>query len=113
LHAVKPAPVPLLMTVADCALDGGELAGQIERYQQLAGAVTDVQQRGLSLSVRFDCTLDAQLLRETLTVERGCCSFLTIDYEPADLTLWISTDPAHGDVIAALAQALTGPAAAG
>ncbi|HWD68567.1 MAG TPA: hypothetical protein VG293_00140 [Solirubrobacteraceae bacterium] len=65
------------------------------------------------LSLRFDCTLGAQLLRETLAVERGCCSFLTIDYEPADLTLWISTDSAHGDVIAALAQALTGSAAAG
>ena len=107
MRAVSRPPVPLPMAVSGCDLDDRELARQLERYRQLAGSATAVTRRGPTLRVTFDAGVDAQLLDETIAIEQRCCSFLTIDYLPSELTLSISTDAAHSDVLAVLTAALT------
>jgi hypothetical protein len=43
----------------------------------------------------------------TLAIERGCCSFLTVDYDASQRVLAIATDPEHDDALSALLSAVT------
>ena len=80
-------PLPLPMAPAGCELDAGALGEQLERYRGLGATATGVTRDGAVARVEFDVSLDAQLLERTLEVERGCCSFLTLDYDADTRTL--------------------------
>ena len=46
-------------------------------------------------------------MEQTLAIERGCCSFFTLDYDPSRRLLAIATDTEHNDALSVLLTALT------
>ena len=63
------------------------------------------------LVVRFADSVPVGLLEHTLEVERGCCAFLRIAYDPGDRRLTIATANVDQDTtLAALFSALTATA---
>ncbi len=103
----------LPMAPAGCALDDGSLTVQLDRYRRLGTTAAGIAQRELELEVWFDAGVDLDLLRETIAIERQCCSFFTLAYDLSDRRLSISVDgPDRLDALRALLTALHGPATA-
>jgi hypothetical protein len=94
--------------IADCKLDLKGLQEQRERYRRLASALERTERRPGELTARFTPALDEELLAETLAVERECCEFFRIDYEPGPRELSVRVDdPALDPALDALRHALT------
>jgi hypothetical protein len=95
------------LPLAGCSLDGKGAAAQGERYAALGAALTGLERDGLRLRARFGPKLDEELLRETIEIERGCCAFFSIEFDPADRRLELSVpDAAHAGVLDAIHDAL-------
>ena len=91
-----------------CALDGGELAAQMDRYRALAQHVGHIEHEPNRVVVRFAEDPPGGLLERTLEVERGCCPFFEIEHEPADRRLTIGVDDANrGAALDEIAAALS------
>lgn len=95
------------MVPSGCELDDQESAEQLSRYRQLGGSVLDVQRHSCTARILFTEHVDTLLLQETLAIERGCCDFFTLDYDPSERVLSIGTDGAHADALSVLLSALT------
>jgi hypothetical protein len=80
------------MTAVACSLAAAELAAQLDRYRALRPHVAEVDYEPGRLVVRFADDPPRALIERTLEVERGCCPFLLIDYEPAAQRVAISVD---------------------
>ena len=80
------------MTTAACSLADDELAAQLDRYRALGRHAAAVEYEPERVVVRFDDDLPRALIERTLEVERGCCPFFEIDYEPVAQRLAISVD---------------------
>ena len=92
-----------------CSLDGDGAAAQGRRYAALGAALAELERDDLRLTANFDETLDEALLEEAVAVERGCCSFFSIAFEPAERRLEVSvTDAGHAPALDAVHGALTG-----
>jgi hypothetical protein len=103
------APIELPMSIADCGLDQDALGEQLARYRRLGAGATVTRSSPLVLTVRFDAEPDVELVRTTLAVERGCCSFFSLDYAVADQRLSIAVDdPARAAALDAIETALRG-----
>jgi hypothetical protein len=90
-----------------CTLDDSGLSEQLERYRRLGATAVTVQDSDAGLLITFGAGVDAGLVLETVTFERGCCSFFTLDYDPRARRLSIGIDdPARADALAALAAVL-------
>jgi hypothetical protein len=103
------------MNPTACSLNAAELAAQLERYRaigrRLAAAVEHEPGR---VVVRFAENPPSALIERTLEVERGCCPFLEIDYEPSAQRLAISADhPDRHPGVGAIAHAWTESRATG
>jgi hypothetical protein len=92
-------------TLPSCALDAEGMREQGARYAELGRHVAGSDRELQSLIVRFDATVEGQLLRETVEVERGCCSFFGIDLDGRTLHMTVA-DPAHDPALDAIAGAL-------
>jgi ubiquinone/menaquinone biosynthesis C-methylase UbiE len=93
---------------AACTLDAAERAAQLERYRALARHASDVEHEPGRVVVRFIDNPPTELLERTLEVERGCCPFFDIEYEPVGRRLVIALeDPNRDPDLDALAHALT------
>ena len=95
------------MAPAGCTLDDSGLGEQLDRYRRLgadgASASTTAVRR---LEITFGADVDVDLLCETIAIERGCCSFFTLDYDASERRLSIGIDdPARGDALASAAVA--------
>jgi hypothetical protein len=100
-------PVDLPMAPSGCALDDRGLGEQLDRYRRLGTTALRLQERELALAVTFSAEVNVELIQETVAVERGCCSFFTLDYDGPARQLSIGVeDPARADALAALASAL-------
>jgi arsenate reductase len=100
-------PRDLPMAPAGCTLDDRGLGEQLDRYRRLGTTALRLQERELGLVVTFSAAADVDLIQETIAVERGCCSFFTLDYDAPARQLSIGVeDPARADALAALASAL-------
>ena len=100
------------MAVVGCGLDQGALQEQLERYRRLGEGATVTRSSADELTVRFVAEPDPGLLRATLAVERGCCSFFALDYAPADRRLSIAVaDPERRPALDAIEAALRGQSA--
>lgn len=113
-EAVRESPVsphrpePDAGAIAECRLDLAGLRGQRDRYRALARHVTAVDRCPAALEVRFGPGLDDRLLDETLRVERECCPFFRLDYDPVDRTLSVSVEHAGQEpALEAIGYALT------
>lgn len=107
MSPMSPKPQPLPMAPSGCELDDRQLAEQLARYRRLSGSVVSVERSAGSARVRFAQQVDSGLLDETLAIERGCCGFFTLDYDPSARVLSVATEPEHADGLAILLTALT------
>jgi len=81
--------------------------GGVDRYRRLGETAVSIQDGDARLVITFDADVDVGLLHETIAVERGCCSFFTLDYDASTRRLSIGIDdPARADALAALLSAL-------
>jgi hypothetical protein len=102
------------MTAAACSLTADELAAQLERYRAIGRLAAAVEHEPGRVVVRFAGDPPRALIERTLEVERDCCPFFNIDYEPATQRLAISVDhPDRQPGVDAIAHALTEPRATG
>jgi hypothetical protein len=95
----------LPLAPANCGLDAAALRAQDERYAQLGKHLATASRGPQELVAQFDADVDRALLAETVKVERGCCSFLTIELEDRRLRI-AADDPAQAAAIAAIARFL-------
>ena len=104
---IDPAGVELPMVRAACTLEDSDLTEQLARYRQLSTTALSILERELDLVITFSPDVDTDLLRETIAIERGCCSFFTLDYDPSERCLSITIDdPTRRDALRALLSAL-------
>lgn len=101
-------PVPAALPIAECHLDLEGLRRQRERYRTIGRHAIASDRRHCVLEVDFDPDLDEGLLHEALRVERQCCPFFRLDYDPGRRRLSVSVDPEHEPALAAIAYALFG-----
>jgi hypothetical protein len=97
-------PLPM---APSCALDEDGLRSQHERYQHAgAGArLADRAQRRLALDL--DEHVDPDVVGELLAVERECCPFFELRWEPDTRRLTVSvSDAEHEPALDAIAFAL-------
>ena len=102
--SLDPVELPL---IAECRLDVDGLRRQRDRYRALGRHATAIERRPGRLTVRFDERLPADLLRETVEVERGCCPFFGIEPDVPGRRLAISvSDPELEPALDAIEYAL-------
>lgn len=102
--------VDLPMAAAGCSLDAPALAEQAERYVRLGAGACAIERQADRLRISFAPGVDQDLLRRTIDVERGCCSFLTLDYDASARQLTLSAEPGRPDahrVLDAIGAALS------
>jgi hypothetical protein len=98
------------LPIAQCDLDPRGLAAQRERYTRLARSVTGLERRPGRLLLRFAPDVDAALIEDTLAIERRCCPFFQLEFEPSTRRLEISVERAEEDpALDALRFALSPP----
>jgi hypothetical protein len=85
-------PLPM---APSCALDDAGLRLQLERYQQAGAGARLVDLTHRSLVVDLDEQIDPQLVDETIAIERECCPFFTLDWEPERRRLTVAVSRAE------------------
>lgn len=94
--------------IAECKLDLQGLREQRERYRKLATALEGTERAPGDLTARFSTVVDEGLLAETLAIERDCCEFFRIDYDPETRVLRVRVDdPQLDPALDGLRHALT------
>jgi hypothetical protein len=97
----------LLPMVASCALDDAGLRVQLERYRQAGAGARLVVRTPRSVVVDLDAQVDTQLVEETIAVERECCPFLALEWEPERRRLTVAVSQAeHEPALDAIVFAL-------
>jgi hypothetical protein len=95
------------MIAPSCSLDAAEQAAQLERYRRLGQYAAKVEHGRSRVVVHFFDDPPNELLERTLDIERGCCPFFEIEYEPQDRRLQIAVDhPDRQPGLDAIARAL-------
>jgi arsenite methyltransferase len=106
--AIIRARKPDRTIASSCSLDAADRAAQLERYRALARHTAEVEHLPGRVIVRFFDDPPSELLERTLEVERGCCPFFDIEYEPVDRRLVIAVeDLDRAPDLDAIARALT------
>ena len=104
---MSPHAQPLPMAPSGCALDDGQLTEQLAHYHHLSPGVLGVERDGPTARILFGEQVETHLLEQTLAIERGCCSFFTMNYDASRRVLAIATDPDHSHALSVLLTALT------
>ena len=105
--AIIRARKPDRMIASSCSLDAAERAAQLERYRALGRHAAEVEHEPGRVVVRFLDDPPTDLLDRALEVERGCCPFFDIQYEPVSRRLVIAVeDPDRDPDLDAIAHAL-------
>jgi hypothetical protein len=90
-----------------CALDESGLRLQLERYRKIGRNARVIERTGRSLIAVLADDVDSELVAETIAVERGCCPFYGLAWEPARRQLTVSVSQAeHEPALDAIAFAL-------
>ncbi|MBS1895344.1 MAG: cation transporter [Actinobacteria bacterium] len=93
--------------VPSCGLDHDGLAGQRGRYAEIGRSVVSFDRTSGSLRVELSPSVDHRLVEEAVSVERGCCPFFEIDFDPPRARLRISVaEDAETPALDAIAHAL-------
>jgi hypothetical protein len=97
------------MNTAACSLDLDELHEQLERYRAIGRLAATVEHEPGRVVVRLADDPPSGLIERTLEVERGCCPFFDIDYDPSTQRLAISVNQSdRRPSLDAIAHALMG-----
>jgi hypothetical protein len=96
------------MNATACSLDADELAAQLERYRAIGRLAAAVEHKPGRVVVRLADDPPSALIERALDVERGCCPFFEIAYDPVTRRLALSADHPDGRPgFDAIAHALT------
>ena len=97
-------PLPL---APSCALDEAGLRLQYARYRQVGHGACLVSHGARRLVLDLEAHVDQALVEELLAVERACCPFFDLSWEPAARRLSISVTRAdHEPALDAILFAL-------
>jgi hypothetical protein len=72
-------PLPM---APSCALDEAGLRGQLERYRQAGTGARVIDRTRRRLVIDLDRRVDTGLVEEAIAVERACCPFFDLSWEP-------------------------------
>jgi len=99
----EPGSTTAAPAIAACRLDADGLRTQHDRYRRLGTVTVHVTRVPRRLTVEFSSAVDHDLVDQALAVERDCCPFFTLDYDPGTrrLTACVA-EPALDALIAAL-----------
>jgi hypothetical protein len=90
-----------------CALDEAGLRSQLERYRKAGRNARVIERTPRRLVAELDQNVDAELVAETVAVERECCPFFALTWEPGRRRLTVAvSQAAHEPAIDAVAFAL-------
>lgn len=90
-----------------CALDETRLRSQYERYRRAGRGARVTERAPLRLVVELDRDVDTKLVEETIAIERECCPFYELGWEPERRRLSVSVShPEHAPALEAIAFAL-------
>jgi len=96
-----------------CALDPQGLRTQLERYRESGRGASVVERSARELSVQLRPDVATGLVDELVAVERDCCPFFTIGWDPGERRLSVSVSRRDDEpALAAVAFALGLEAAA-
>lgn len=95
------------MAPESCSLDRDGLRAQLERYRRAGDGATLLERGARRLVVRVADTARAGDIEQLIAVERECCPFFELAWEPELRTLVLAVaDDEHGPALDALAYAL-------
>jgi hypothetical protein len=99
--------VPTPLPIAACTLDAAGAAEQARRYARLGEWAEEIARDDRRLEVRFGAEFEAELVEETVEIERDCCAFFEIAWQPEQRRLTFEA-PYAGQAVAldAIAEAL-------
>jgi len=95
------------MAPASCSLDEDGLSTQVSRYRA-AGSGAQLIERGTRrLMIRVSEQTSTAVIEELVAVERSCCPFFALRWEPESRLLTVAvTQPEDEPALAAIAHAL-------
>lgn len=97
----------VLAMAPSCDLDETGLRLQLERYRVAGRGARLLRRTQGCLVVKLAADVDGELVDETIAIERQCCPFLTLDWEPDSRQITVSvSEPAHESALDAIAFAL-------
>jgi hypothetical protein len=97
----------LPMAPLRCTLDEPGLAAQRARYQTVAGHLTGLRRDHEGVVAELDPAVDRAVLEELIEVERGCCPFFDIGYDPSRRRLTVAVrEPEHEPALDAIEHVL-------
>jgi hypothetical protein len=97
-------PLPL---APSCALDEAGSRLQLQRYRRAGDGARVIERTSSRLVVELDPAVESQLVDELVAVERECCPFFTLDWEPDRHRLAVAvSEPEHEPALEAIAFAL-------
>lgn len=77
-----------------CALDESGLRSQVERYRQAGRNARVIERTRRSLVADLNESVGAGLVAETVAVERKCCPFFALTWEPDRRRLTVAVSQA-------------------
>ncbi len=90
-----------------CALNDTELRLQLERYREAGRNARLIERTPRRLVADLGNDVDAELVAETIAVERECCPFFALTWEPDRRRLTVAvSEAAHEPALDAIAFAL-------
>jgi len=90
-----------------CALDESGLRSQLERYRLAGRHARVIERTPRRLVADLDNSVDAELVTEAIAVERECCPFFVLTWEPDQRRLTVSASQAeHEPALDAISFAL-------
>jgi arsenate reductase len=102
--ASQAAPLPM---APSCSLDEAGLRQQLERYRRAGEGARVIEQSRRRLVAELDERADGKLVEEAVAVERECCPFYSLDWEPLRRRLTVSVSHAeHEPALDAIVFAL-------
>ena len=100
-------PIVQSRGIPSCSLDPTGLAAQRRRYGEIGREIEHAERGSGSLSLTLSGGVDRVLVEEALRVERACCPFFDLAYDPERRRLTIAVaEPSHFPALEAIASAL-------
>jgi hypothetical protein len=97
-------PLPM---APSCGLDEAGLRSQLARYRAAGAGARVLSRETRRLVLEVDSGVDAATLEQLVAVERECCPFFEIDWEPARRRLSVGvSESEHEPALEAVAFAL-------
>jgi hypothetical protein len=97
-----------------CSLDEVALRSQLERYRTAGEDATIIERGPRRLIIAIGEKVPAGVVDQLVSVERECCPFFGLDWQPAERRLALSVaDSWHEPALEAIASALGLPEPAG